>query len=114
RQAFMDDRDNYHTLSCGSYVAIRVPQVDANAALKRRILAGQVSQRDAVDAERHSLRVLRDYDSGGAESGDVVDALRQYEQVLGLKKSYLDDYARTLEDRPWAECPCSLCRKHGI
>ena len=33
RQAFMDDRKNYHTTD-DAYVAIRVPQVDGNPTLK--------------------------------------------------------------------------------
>ena len=43
RQAFMDDRNNYHTAS-GAYAAVRIPQVDGNPALKRAILAGEVPQ----------------------------------------------------------------------
>lgn len=34
RQAFMDERNNYHTAH-GAYTAIRVPQVDGNPTLKR-------------------------------------------------------------------------------
>jgi hypothetical protein len=113
RQAFMDDRDNYHTAT-GSYVAVRVPQVDANPVLKRRILAGHVSQRDAIAAERRCLQLLRCYDRGDVDLGEVVAALGSYERVLGAKTSYLSDYTRTLADCPWADCPCSLCNKHGI
>lgn len=113
RQAFMDDRDNYHTAST-NYVAIRVPQVDGNVTLKRRILAGHVAQREAVVVERKCLQVLHAYDTGDAEIDAVLAALGEYERLLGIKKSYLADYARTLTDRPWAECPCSLCGKHGV
>src|SRR5262249_11363095 len=44
RQSFMDERDNYHTIT-RTYAAIKVPQVDANLSLKRAILAGKVAQR---------------------------------------------------------------------
>ncbi|GAA1033081.1 hypothetical protein GCM10009557_33640 [Virgisporangium ochraceum] len=113
RQAFMDDRDNYQTART-TYVAIRVPQVDGNVTLKRRILAGHVTQREALVVERQCLQVLRAYDGGRTEFDAALAVLGEYERILDVKKSHLSDYARTLADRPWAECTCSLCREHGI
>ncbi|QIY76493.1 tRNA-guanine transglycosylase DpdA [Streptomyces sp. RLB1-33] len=115
RQAFMDDRNNYHTAT-DSYTAIRVPQVDGNPALKRLILSGNVGQAEAITAERTSLRALREFDRGETSIEDVLTALQTYEAlVLGpKKKSYLDLYERTLSDAPWRACPCALCKKHGI
>lgn len=115
RQAFMDDRNNYHTAT-DSYTAIRVPQVDANPALKRLILSGSISQAEAIAAERACLRALREFDQGETTLENVMDALAAYESlVLGSKKkSYLGCYERTLKDAPWRVCPCALCKKHGI
>lgn len=112
RQAFMDDRDNYHTIDT-TYVAIRVPQVDGNPALKRAILAGKVQQAQAVKGERECLKRLRGYDESLTDLADVIDALADYERVIGTE-SRQEDYRRTLEAAPWRDCPCSLCRKHGI
>lgn len=113
RQSFMDERDNYHTPDT-TYTAIRVPQVDANLALKKAILAGKVSQGRAVAAERESLRRLRDYDNGHCSLDAALDAVLEYETLLGVNKSYADLYRRTLENAPWRECGCGLCAKHGI
>ena len=113
RQSFMDDRDNYHTTDT-TYSAIRVPQVDANVSLKKAILAGKVSQADAVIAERESLKRLRDYDSKNCSLKAALNAVLAYEEILGVKKSYADMYRRTLEDAPWRICECGLCAKHGI
>jgi hypothetical protein len=113
RQSFMDDRDNYHTAS-GTYVAVRVPQVDGNVTLKRAILAGHVSQRDALRTERECLRRLRRLDEGRSAVDDVIDVLREYEQIISVKKSRIDDYHRTLENAPWRRCPCGLCEQHGV
>ncbi|GAA0254403.1 hypothetical protein GCM10010492_63980 [Saccharothrix mutabilis subsp. mutabilis] len=117
RQAFMDDRNNYHTAD-GAYTAVRVPQVDGNPALKRAILSGAISQRDAIAAERACLAALRGYDKGTVELDEVMTALATYEElVIGstpTKKSYLTHYRRTLEARPWKSCPCALCKEHGI
>ncbi|MCC9739404.1 tRNA-guanine transglycosylase DpdA [Streptomyces sp. MNU89] len=115
RQAFMDDRNNYHTAT-GAYTAIRVPQVDANPALKRLILSGSVSQAQAITAERACLRALRGFDRGEDSLEEVLGALAAYESLVldPKKKSYLAYYERTLSDAPWRTCPCALCKKHGI
>ena len=113
RQAFMDDRDNYHTTET-TYSAIRVPQVDANISLKKAILAGKVSQADAVVAERESLKLLRAFDNGQCSLDEALNAVLRYEELIGVKKSYADLYRRTLESAPWRDCPCGLCAKHGI
>ncbi|TDW18968.1 tRNA-guanine transglycosylase DpdA [Kribbella kalugense] len=113
RQAFMDDRNNYHTKD-RAYVAIRVPQVDGNPTLKRAILAGSVSQRDAMSAEREALTALRSYDGSTATRVGCLDALGAYESVCQTKKSYLTAYEETLEAAPWTRCPCNLCQQHGV
>lgn len=113
RQAFMDERDNYHTSST-TFAAIRVPQVDGNVSLKRAILAGTVSQSEALAAERHSLKLLREFDAGRCTLDDALEAVIDYERVVGVKKSYIDEYRRTLQAAPWRDCMCGLCAKQGI
>lgn len=113
RQAFMDDRNNYHTKN-ESYVAIRVPQVDANPTLKRAILSGKVGQQEAIIAERNTLRSLWAYDGTEARFNEVMNNLGDYEKICQSSKSYLDAYERTLRASPWAACSCKICRTHGI
>jgi hypothetical protein len=114
RQAFMDDRKNYHTAD-SSYVAIRVPQVDGNPQLKRKILSGDVRQKDAVRLERDCLRALRAFDQGAATVDNVLNPLAEYEELAGSgKKSYLAEYRRTLEDAPWRQCSCQICATCSI
>jgi hypothetical protein len=112
RQAFMDDRDNYHTVD-STYVAIRVPQVDGNPALKRAILAGKVQQARAIRAERECLKRLRAFDEARSDVAAVLDALTDYADVIGVPSKH-EEYERTLEAAPWRACICSLCREHGI
>lgn len=115
RQAFMDDRNNFHTTT-ESFTAIRVPQVDGNPTLKRMILAGNVSQADAITGERACLRALRAYDRGTVSLEEALEALKAYEDLVlpPKKKSYIDAYAHTLRSAPWRTCPCKLCHDHGI
>ncbi|CPR10468.1 hypothetical protein BN971_01869 [Mycobacterium bohemicum DSM 44277] len=113
RQSFMDDRDNYHTAD-DRYSAIRVPQVDGNITLRKAILSGTVSQRSAIEAERLSLRRLREFDAGSCDMDGAIAAVVDYGEIVGLKGDYEDQYRRTLMRAPWRECQCGLCAKHGI
>ena len=119
-QAFKSERNNYHTAT-SNYIALRVPQVDANAKLKARILAGEVSQATALHFERASLAALRKYADWDLPLEEVLKMLMDYallfdESLDGKpdKVAALDaQYRRTLEDRPWETCPCSICKKIG-
>jgi hypothetical protein len=113
RQAFKDETDNYYWGET-TYSALRVPQVDANPALKKRIAAGMIDQRTAITAERHCLEVLRAFDSGTSTIEDCVESLRQYELIYDGKKDRSDRYRRTLEAAPWKECTCGICDQVGI
>jgi hypothetical protein len=113
RKAFKDDKDNYYTLH-GTYSAIRVPQVDANPELMRRIVAGQVNQEHARDLEQQCLAILGKFDRREASVEDTVDVLRSYELVFNGSVDRSEVYRKVLEDRPWSECPCEVCRRLGI
>lgn len=113
RQAFMDDRKNFHTAD-RAYVAIRVPQVDGNPTLKRAILAGVVSQKDAIAAERETLKALRSYDGSATSRRACLQRLGEYESICQSKKSYLAAYEETLAAAPWTRCECRICLDHGV
>jgi hypothetical protein len=113
RQAFKDDKDNYYT-PVGNYSAIRVPQVDGNPSLKRRIVAGQVNQPDAIRLERECLELLNAFDRSQAAIADVVEVLAAYERIHDGKSNRTEVYRRVLEDMPWKKCPCEICRDLGI
>jgi hypothetical protein len=113
RKAFKDDKHNYYTLH-GTYSAIRVPQVDANPELVRRIVAGQVRQEEARELEQRCLRTLVKYDRREASLDETLDVLRSYELVFNGAIDRTEVYRRVLVDRPWSECPCEICRRLGI
>ena len=72
RRAFKDDKDNYFTLD-RTYTAIRVPQVDANTKLQRKVVAGQVDQAKARELEHRCLDALNRYDHNQATLDEVLD-----------------------------------------
>lgn len=113
RKAFKDDRHNYYT-EAGPCSAVRVPQVDANPELLRRITAGQVRQDEARRLELACLRTLAAFDRGNSTVEDAVVALREYERVFDPAADRSAVYRRVLTDRPWKRCPCEICRRLGI
>lgn len=114
RQAFMDDRNNYHTAS-GAYAAVRIPQVDGNPNLKRAILAGEVPQHEALRLERAALKIVREYGAHRASLEETLEVVSSYEQLAtGGKKDYASLYRETLGDRPWEACDCMICTGLGI
>jgi hypothetical protein len=113
RQSFKDDRDNYHTVG-RKYTAIRVPQVDGNAKLKKNIEAGRIVQKVAMRLERECMTALLEYDGDDADQNRILNLLREYDQVVGNRKDYTEAYGQTLQDAPWKRCDCRICREAGV
>jgi len=112
RQAFKDERDNFYTMD-GAYTAVRVPQVEGNPGLQKRIKAGQVPQGLARQHERRCLDLLREYDADRVSLEDVVAALRAYEELHDPAHDHSDVYRKVLAARPWASCSCDVCKTLG-
>ena len=113
RQAFKDDRDNYYGAD-RTWVALRVPQVDANPKLQRRIRAGEVDGRQARRLEQCALAALRHYDCGEESLDSALDALRQYEILHDEHRDRSRAYSEMLADAPWRSCDCAVCAAVGI
>jgi hypothetical protein len=113
RQAFKDDRDNYYALD-RTWVALRVPQVEGNAKLQRRVRAGEIDQALARRLERAALSHLAAFDKGQVDVESVVAALREYETLHDVKRDRSEAYRAVLNARPWKECACEVCSQAGI
>ena len=109
----MDDRDNYHTES-RTYTAVRIPQVDGNNQLKKLILAGEIDFGHARKLELAALDGVLAYAARNLALDDAIQRLRDYEAVWHGKKDDTARYRQTLQDRPWKDCSCSLCKALGV
>lgn len=116
-RAFKDARHNYFT-AAGSFTAIRIPQVQGNVRVEKMIRSGMVNQEKARRLEQACLQKLRSFDRGRAEVRDVIDPLLEYEQLLGVtpigRNNRQEAYTNTLNARPWADCPCEVCKTIGV
>ena len=114
RRAFKDATANYYTLD-RAYTALRVPQVQGNRSLEKLITAGKVDQVEARRLEQACLNAIRKFDKRKASVRTVLDVLRQYEQLYdGDRDDRMERYRETLEDRPWSNCVCDVCRHAGV
>ena len=113
RRAFKDSRNNFYT-PAKTYMAVRVPQVDGNQKLRRRIRAGEIDQQKALELEGKCLDLVKKYDIDDAELDNVVDALREYEELYDGKVNRSKQYREVLGARPWKACDCAICREVGI
>jgi hypothetical protein len=116
-RAFKDAKQNYFTRD-GAFTALRIPQVQGNARVEKLIRSGAIDQLKARRLELICLRQLRDYDAGKESLDRVLEPLLEYEKLVGVEASGRSDrreaYVRTLSARPWASCPCEVCRAIGV
>jgi hypothetical protein len=113
RKAFMDDRENYYTPE-RAYTAVRIPQVEGNAKLQKRIVAGEVNQEEVRRLEKACLKGLLGYAQTKKGLAGLLRTLREYELIHDTARNHTEVYRETLTDRPWEHCPCDVCGSLGI
>ncbi|MGE0322126.1 MAG: tRNA-guanine transglycosylase DpdA [Polyangiaceae bacterium] len=113
RQAFKDDKDNYYLPGGNALPAVRVPQLDGNPKLQRRIRSGEVDQSLARTLEGSALELLRKYAARRVKLDELVPVLCDYERLLDPTRQNEDVYREVLGARPWEKCPCDVCRTIG-
>jgi len=129
-RAFKDGEQNYYLPGQGSrlryYTALRIPQSLENPRLMRLVKTGAFRAEDLTAMEVRALSAVRAYDDCSADIGDVLQALMDYNAPLVTGRPHSDavhdirltrlaqHYRRTLEDRPWRECACAICRAASI
>jgi len=111
-KAFKDDKDNYFAGE-QTFTAIRIPQVEGNPSLRRRIAAGQLSQETARKLENSALTAMRLYAEGGTSLESALESVINYEKFCGNKRDNESAYKRTLSARPWECCSCNVCSQIG-
>jgi hypothetical protein len=129
-RAFKDKKANYYSEGLDGrlqyYTAIRIPQAMENARLMQGIKSGLFSAEDLVRRERMALDELRAYDRGTSSVDATLDAVMDYHQFLlrgdgtGVErqdKALRETSAlvqRTLQQQPWKQCNCDICKSIGV
>jgi hypothetical protein len=125
RTSWMSATKNY-LLGDKYYTAIRVPISKPEEAgakgkgiLERSSTATTYAELQACEAA--TLAAIRGYGRRTVSLDDAMIAIARYDleltrksEVAGSRGHRMDAYRRTLKDRPWAKCPCRVCRDIGI
>jgi queuine tRNA-ribosyltransferase-like protein len=115
RRAWMGTGQNYLTMEGVFYTALRVPEADRSYRAKRMVEDGRASAAKVARLDRACMQALRDFDVGGASVQSVLDVLGEYDQMITPDRADTTELLRhTLEDKPWKQCGCSICKKDGI
>lgn len=112
-RAFKDKNKNYF-LGSQTFPAIRVPQLDGNPKLKRRVLSGEVDPEIARALEQRVLGLLGEFSADRIPVDDLLYEILEYEALFDPTTDREVDYRRVLTTRPWEQCPCTVCREIGI
>lgn len=128
-RAFKDSKANYYLPSprggLDYYAAIRIPQALENNRLVQGIKRGIFSAEDLLKREKRTLEALRSYDKGTESLGGALEKILDYQRFLTLGNddpkvhektiSKMEPLVqRTLEDKPWKQCGCDICKKIGV
>jgi len=127
-RAFKDNKCNYYLPDergqLRYYTAIRIPQALENNHLNRLVKAGLWNQEHIQQLEVQALGLIRAYDRGEASLDDALGAILSYSEPIlgrngtGASPKKLADlealYRRTLDHRPWRQCPCRICQTLGV
>jgi hypothetical protein len=128
-RAFKDAKDNYYmpcpTGGLDYYSAIRIPQAIENLRLLHGIKRGIFSAEDLQKREHQALKAIRAYDKGKESLDATLEAVTSYQKFLtkeaasgesidSLPVVNFERLKKTLEDRPWERCQCSVCREIGV
>lgn len=129
-RAFKDERNNYYVDNkkggLSYYTAIRIPQSMDNSRLMQGIKQGLFHAEDLQIREKRALALLRAFDQNRSSAEETLEAIMDYSQFLirGNGKTVASQdkqlatirtrISRTLEDQPWKNCGCAICRAVGV
>ena len=117
RKAWLRSGNNYLSSDNNWYAALRVPYSN-NPVLKKKSLEVGIDEKTLKRLEMSALKALREYDSGQLEINKTLKIVMKYDNLLTRNSSdglnLEQRYRKTLEEKPWKRCGCSVCRDVGI
>ncbi len=117
--------DNYNSLVGEKYAAIRVPPVDGHGLRVRRLLEAGVADRETLkNLEKNALKALREFDLGNSTLDETLESILAYDELVELPRNGQVNpkkqaerrarheimYRKLLEDKPWKNCNCPICK----
>lgn len=117
RKAWLRSGQNYLAPNGEWYSAIRVPMT-SDPRTRAELLRSGTPLEELEALEMAALSALHSFGDGGLTLEKVLDAIEAYDRQLTRSSEDANGmrrlYERTLRDRPWESCSCSVCRTIGI
>ncbi len=117
RKAWLRSGQNYLSPDNRWYAAIRVPYSNNPTVIKNSKKIG-IPPEKLKKMEQKALNDLREFDKGLITIDRVLKSVIQYDNLLTRNSSdginLEQRYKRTLEEKPWKNCQCQICKQLGI
>lgn len=97
----------------GPYLTIRIPQPAFHKELSGGIRSGTLRQEEVDRTERQCRSIMARYAKREATVDETLEILRSYADLFKGAADW-SQIRRTLVERPWEKCPCSVCTTIGI
>ena len=117
RKAWMSSDRNYLAPDGkGWYGTIRVP-IRTSKAMRDAAQAHSISSERLEELESQCLSSLEDFDGTPESREAVLNSVDEYGPLLqrkGEDNHFVDKHNALMNDQPWEECKCHICKKLGI
>jgi len=116
RRAWMGSGgQNYLSMEGQFFTAIRIPAAGKSFRAKRMVSENRATTIRVAQLEFSCLRALRDFDRDKVSVETVLQILEEYDHLITPDRlPHRERLKRTLEARPWKDCPCEICQRDGI
>lgn len=98
------------------YTAIRVP-ISSSKRMREAGGTLRISGNRLREMETRCLEALSNFDGKKKTHREVVEAVNEYGPLLerrGEDNHFIEKHEALLNDRPWEQCRCVVCRDMGI
>ena len=116
RTAWLSSSKNYRDMSWKGYAAIRLPFLARDRKFKKLIdndlyTLEELEEREAL----LKLMLLKLDENNSRTAEEIVEGFNcLYNEFIPNTPDRTTEYLRTLEERPWKNCQCPICKEIGI
>jgi hypothetical protein len=128
RSAWLDSNANYHSMNGKKYAAVRIPFVDKHSPRIKHLLENGFERNYLQTLEQNALKALREFDKENLSIDETLQTLLAYDELLELprdgkvepkakerrQKLHEIMYKKLLQDKPWKQCDCEICKTIGV
>ena len=130
RQAWLSATSNYYAgnpkdLLAGNapplprYTAIRIPPIYRENSKTiigkaKKVTSDGYPVEQLELMEKRTLDLVHAFDRGEADIEETLSAITEYDLLMGGDTRNGPLYRKLLEDKPWKDCPCEVCREAGV